>query len=83
MNGREKKQLAQDIEDRIGALLAGMTAVLRDNGFEGLEVVGFTVGDEPEEAGGPSVLMAMADGTPCPVRCVPLPDGSVRCLPQC
>ena len=82
MNGEEKKQLAQRIEGSIGTLLAGMTAVLHENGLEGLEVVSFSVGEAPGEEG-PSVFMAMADGTPCPVRCVPLPDGRVRCRPRC
>lgn len=77
----EKKQLAKSMEDRIEHLLVGMTAVLREQGFEDLQVVSFAVGESTD--GESSVLMEMVDGTPCPVRCYVLPDGSVRCEPKC
>jgi len=81
MNQTEKKQLAKKMEDRIRDVLVGMTAVLHEQGFEGFEVVSFSVG-EPSD-GEPSLLTAMADRTPCPVRCEVLPDGRVECRPRC
>ena len=81
MDLTEKKQLAKKMEERIEHLLVGMTAVLHEQGFEDLAVVGFSVGEV--SGGGLSELAALADGTPCPVRCEVLPDGSVRCRPIC
>ena len=81
MDSAEKKNLAKRMEERIDHLLVGMTAILREQGFAGFEVVSFSVGESSD--GEPSLFRAMADGTPCPVRCDVMPDGSVKCEPKC
>ena len=78
MNGTDKnKELASTLENEVTELLKAMSNTLNEKGFSGLRVVSFAV-QEIEAA-----PMALAAGTPCPVRCVVLPDGRVRCEPQC
>ena len=77
MNGDEKKRLAESLEKEVEELLGEMTKLLVDRGIEDTQVVSFSVGEVT------AMPLRMADGTPCPVRCVVLPDGRVRCEPRC
>ena len=77
MNSEENKQLAKSLEKDAEDLLREMTQVLAKRGIVGVQVVSFAAG---EVAAAP---FEMADGSPCPVRCVVLPDGRIRCEPLC
>ena len=74
----ERKQLAEKLELGSEEILAALTHTLHKYGFAGVQIVSFAVVPEDE-----APFKSMAIDAPCPVRCVVLPDGRIRCEPQC
>ena len=72
------RQTAKKLEDQADDILAAFTEALKRQGIEDIEVVSFAV--RLSESMDVDVAKS---ASPCPVRCVVLPDGRVRCEPQC
>jgi hypothetical protein len=78
MNINDGKVLAGKIEANLPVILAEFSEVLSHRGFGDIEVVSFTVGHKANRP-----RFRSFDGTPCPTKCVVLPDGRIECKPVC
>ena len=78
MNIDDGKAFAEKIEADLTQLLAGFNAVLAKRGFGDIEVVSFAVGHKDN-----GQKLRTLEGTPCPTKCIVLPDGRIECKPVC
>jgi len=78
MNLNDSKALAENLEQNVEGILREFTMLLNERGFPDIDVVSFAVGHRDDKA----KLLALA-GTPCPTKCIVLPDGRIECRPVC
>jgi hypothetical protein len=78
MTGKERRALAIAVERKLDLMRADFKAVLLKHGFEGVEIISFSIAPAPE-----TKAHIMLDGSPCPTKCVVLPDGRIECKPVC
>lgn len=78
MNLNESKALAQKLESGAPTLLRKFKRILEEQGISEVEVVSFAV-----IASTDSEKLITFAGTPCPTKCVLLPDGTIECKPVC
>ena len=88
MNPNQSRELATAMTSRSEEVMARLSLVLRDMGFEGLEIIEFkavpredkvSVLQTLEAETGESLLLGNA---PCPTHCVVV-NGMIICTPRC
>ena len=78
MTAEERKALAKMVQGKLDVLLDDFRAVLSKHGIEGVKVISFSLAPSTEAR-----KHLAFGGSPCPTKCVVLPDGRVECKPVC